>query len=279
MSSFLRACAARLLYGVVVSKNLCICSKPSIQRFIKLWLSLKETPYWFHQVLSLSQQIEDFGVAKPILEKLFDSVEVEMAKRYDMGAVYIMGHQENGRVHFHVVFLIYGTPAETPEELAAILRREVWQRWLKLNAGLNRTGNLLKIQTKPKGLWYLLTHFRVGKPAKQKGKPSWYGVRNKRLVKANAMPVSKQDVRAKFDEFFPLITPAVDAKKPKLIFYDRRRLADMKAYLEAHGRYDWEVFKRAETGRKKKVSDAAFVDFLNGWPSAKRNAPADDSTF
>ena len=71
-----------------MSNNLLVCSKSSIQRFIKLWLSLKETPYWFHQTLTLGQQIEDFGIAKPILEKLFDSLEVEMGKKYDMGAVY-----------------------------------------------------------------------------------------------------------------------------------------------------------------------------------------------
>jgi hypothetical protein len=251
-----------------------VCSKPSIKRFIKLWLSLKETPYWFHQTLTLGQQIEDFGVAKPILEKLFDSLEVEMGKTHDMGAVYIMAHQENDRVHFHVVFFFYGTPAETPENLAAILRRKVWKRWKKLNSGLNHTGNRLTIRTKGNGLWYLLTnHLTVGKTGKEKGKPSWYGIRNKRLIEANASPVTMKQVQREFDRYFPVIKPAAAvAKQPKGVFYDRRKLADLKGYLEYRDKQDWESFKRAKTGRKGKIGDADFINFLNaqnGWKTVK----------
>lgn len=249
-----------------MSKNLFVCSKRSIEGFIRLWLSLKETPYWFHQVLTLAEQIEDFGKAKLVLEKLFDSLEVEMGKKYDMAAVYMMGHQDNKRVHFHVVFLFYGSPAETPEQLAEILKKEVWKRWLKLNPGLNRTGNLLKIQTKPNGLWYLQQHFQVGKTIKEKGKPNWYGFRNGSLLTANALPVTKAQVKAEFQRFFPKLTakPALATKQPARIFYDRRRLAELRGYVEARDRYDWEDFKRARTGRKGKVSDFDFVNFLNG---------------
>lgn len=259
-----------------MSKFLDVCSKPSIQRFIKLWLSLKETPYWFHQTLTLGQQIEDFAVAKPILEKLFDSLEVEMGKKYDMGAVYIMAHQNNGRVHFHVVFFFYGMPAETPEELASILRREVWKRWKKLNSGINHTGNRLTIRTKPDGLRYLAEHLTVGKTTKEKGKPSWYGLRNKRLIEENALSVTTKRVRHEFDRFFPVVKPTtavvVVTKQPKGVFYDRRKLADLKHYVDADGVYDWDSFKRVQTGRKGKVSDFDFINFLNaqnGWKSVK----------
>lgn len=239
---------------------------------------MKPTPYWFHQTLSLGQQIEDFAVAKPILEKLFDSLEVEMGKTYDMGAVYIMGHQGNKRVHFHVVFFFYGTPTEMREKLSAKLRQEVWKRWKKLNPGLNHTGNRLTIRTKANGLWYLAGHLAVGKTAKAKGKPSWYGVRNKRLIEAHALPVTSNQVRREFECHFPaaLATPA--AKKPKVIFYDRSKLADLKDYVDAQGRYEWEDFKRAQTGRKRKISDADFMGFLNvqnGWKSVTPSA--DDS--
>ena len=238
---------------------------------------MKDTPYWFHQTLSLGRQIEDFATAKPILEKLFDSLEVEMGKTYDMGAVYIMGHQGNKRVHFHVVFFFYGTPAETPEKLAAKLRQEVWKRWKKLNPDLNHTGNRLTIRTKANGLWYLAGHLTVGKTAKAKGKPSWYGVRNKRLIETHALPVTSKQVRREFDSYFPAVqaTPAPAAKKPKVIFYDRRKLAELRAYVEADGRHDWEDFKRMKMGRKRKVSDFDFMDFLNvqsGWKSATPSA-------
>jgi len=248
-----------------MSKNVVVSSKRSILRFIKLWLGLKETPYWFHQSLTLARQIEDFKEAKPILNTLFDALQVEMGKRYDMAAVYIMGHQDTGRVHFHVVFLVYGSPAETPEELAAILGREVWTRWLNLNQGLNRTGNLLKLQTKPDGLRYLLTnHLTVGQTAKEKGKPNWFGLRNKRLLQVNAIPVTTKAVKVEFNRFFPTARAVPVADKPKRIFYGRRRLAELRDYVEADGRYEWEDYKRVTTGRKRKVSDFDFANYLNG---------------
>jgi hypothetical protein len=182
-----------------------------------------------------------------------------------MGAVYIMAHQDNGRVHFHVVFCFYGTPAETPEALAAILRLEVWKRWKKLNPGLNHTGNRLKIRAKPSGLWYLARHLTVGKTAKEKGKPSWYGLRNKRLIEAHALPVTLKQVQREFDIHFPAITPAIvpAAKQTNGKFYDKRELARLKAYLAELDTQDWESFKRAKTGRKGKIGDADFINFLN----------------
>lgn len=258
-----------------MSKNVVVSSKRSIQRFIKLWLGLKETPYWYHQTLTLARQIEDFKEAKPILNKLFDALAVEMGKRYEMAAVYIMGHQDTGRVHFHVVFLVYGSPAETPGELAAILRREVWKRWLNLNQGLNRTGNLLTIQTKPGGLRYLLTHhLTIGQTAKENGKPNWFGLRNKRLLQVSAIPVTTKAVRLEYERLFPTTRAVPVADKPRRVFYNRRRLADLRGYVEADGRYEWEDYKRVKMGRKQKVSDSAFANFLNGKPPITR--PGDD---
>jgi len=257
-------CAVCSLYGVVVSKNLVVCSNASIQRFIKLWLSSNETPYWFHQTLSLDRQIEDFRVAKPILERFFDALEVEMGKRYDMGAVYVMGRQENRRVHFHVVFLFYGTPMEPPEKLRLILRDAARKRWTKQCPGTNPTGNWLQTRMKERGLWYLLAnHVAVGKTTKEKGKPNWYGVRNRALIDANEIPVTEGEVRAKFDELFPGAKPAPATAKPDRIYYDKKRLAELKYYVDFHNVEDWDNFKRRETGRKGKVSDADFIDFLN----------------
>jgi hypothetical protein len=49
-------------------------------------------------------------------------------------------------------------------------------------------------------------------------------------------------------------------------------LADLKAYVEADEVYDWDSFKRAQTGRKGKVGDVDFINFLNaqnGWKSGR----------
>jgi hypothetical protein len=83
--------------------------------------------------------------------------------------------------------------------------------------------------------------------------------------------VTNSEVRAKFDEFFPMLEAVT--KKSKREFFDRRKLADLKDYVKADGRYEWEDFKRAQTGRKGKVSDAAFTNFRNvqnGWLSVSK---------
>lgn len=95
------------------------------------------------------------------------------------------------------------------------------------------------------------------------GKPNWYGIRNRALIDASAIPVTDGEVRAKFDELFPMAKPAPVTVKPDRVYYDRKRLADLKAYVEFDGVEDWDSFKRRRTGRMGKVSNTDFADFLN----------------
>jgi hypothetical protein len=148
--------------------------------------------------------------------------------------------------------------------LRLILRDVVRKRWTKQCPGSNPTGNWLTTRSKERGLWYLLTnHVAVGKTTKEKGKPNWYGVRNRALIDANTVPVTDGEVRAKFDEFFPIEKPSPVIVTPDRVYYDKRRLAELKYYVDFHDVEDWDNFKRSRTGRKGKVSDADFIDFLN----------------
>jgi hypothetical protein len=139
----------------------------------------------------------------------------------------------------------------------------------------------LTIRAKPSGLWYLAEHLTIGNTTKEKGKPSWYGLRNKRLIEANALPVTSKQVQREFDSYFPFIKPASisAAKHPRGVFYDRRELAKMKDYLAALETQDWESFKRRKTGRKRKVGDADFINFLNAQNGWKTVTPDDGETL
>lgn len=259
-----------------MSKHYLICSRESVRRFTKLILSLRETPFWFHQVLTFKERIEDPTKAKKILKTFLDSIHFEMRKHGEMATVFLMGRQKEMSIHFHLLFLFYAPLPSTPEQLAEILRREAWKRWAKLNKDVTKAANMLKIQTKPRALHYLFEkHVRVGKTKKEAKKTTWFGTRNQRLIKAHALPVTKKDIKNALHDVFPLLDfkpkPTVVEQKR----FSRRELLSLKAYLEADGRYDWEDFKRRKTGRKGKVSDADYMAFCNGWTSGSSSSTAD----
>ena len=259
-----------------MSEHYLICSRESVRRFTKLILSLGETPFWFHQVLTFKERTEDPAKAKRILKKFLDSIHLEMRKHGEMATVFLMGRQQSMRIHFHLIILFYGSLPSTPEQLAEILRGEAWERWLKLNKGVRKSANWLTIQTKPRALHYLFwKHVQIGKTKKETKKATWFGVRNHRLIKAHALPVTKKDIKNALHDVFPLLD-----SKPKPVVVERKRfsrrdLLGLKAYLEADGRYDWDDFKRRETGRKGKVSDADYMAFCNGSTSVSSSSTND----
>jgi hypothetical protein len=57
-----------------------------------------------------------------------DSVQVELQKQYRVAILFIMGRQEQRRVHFHVLFLFYGQVALAPEAVREKLWGIVWPR-------------------------------------------------------------------------------------------------------------------------------------------------------
>src|ERR1041385_4329949 len=111
------------------------CTRESIRRFVKLYLSLKDTPYWYHQTLTFGSKVEDTSDAKIALKRFLDSVFVELGKEYEVAVIYLVGRQENNSIHFHVLFLFYGQPALAPEALREKLWGILWKRWQKQSPG------------------------------------------------------------------------------------------------------------------------------------------------
>jgi hypothetical protein len=268
--------ATTLFVSCGMSKNYIVASRESARRFVKLYLSLGETPYWFHQVLTFREQVEDFNQAKNALKKLLDSLELEMQKHGDMATVYCMGIQDGKRVHFHLIFLFYGSVATSKEDLAEILRDAVWKRWQKLANGVKKVANRLTIQTKPRGLGYLLgNHVIIGLTKKETGKPVWFGTRNNQLIRANALPYTKKSVREALERVYPLLWLKPQPTQPKREAFTRSQLEYLKSYFEAAGKC-WESFKQRETGKAGKVSDLDYMNFRSGWMD---NTPSDGETL
>jgi hypothetical protein len=124
----------------------------------------------------------------------------------------------------------------------------------------------LTIQTKPRGLNYLLQrHIAVVPTKKESGKPNWFGTRNGKLIQANSTPPTKKEIETAFGHAFPLwgLKPAPVVVKSERKIYTMRDLDFMKAYTETKGVMEWDDVKRWQTGRKGKVSDKDFLNFLN----------------
>ena len=165
------------------------CSRQSILRFIKFYLSLNDTPYWYHQTLTFGSQVEDFRDAKLRLKRFLDAVQVELKKRYNVGILFLMGRQENRRVHFHVLFLFYKQLTITPVALREHLWAILWPRWQKQSVGALAQANHLKLRQKSGGLRYLLGHVTIA-AERQTGQPLWAGRRNGAVIAANSHKVS-----------------------------------------------------------------------------------------
>ena len=184
----------------------CDVSKQSAMRFIRLCLSLNNTKYWFHQTLTFGEQVEDFKEAKKCLHSFLDSFAKEMQKDLEMGVLYIMGRQQNRKVHFHLIFFCYPPQPFTPENLAVRLRRTAWQRWERHARGAIQKANRLTIRSQDRALRYLLKeHFSIADTKREPDKPKWYdswNIGDKDFIKNHSTPIEGQSVRQKFGELF-----------------------------------------------------------------------------
>ena len=85
-----------------------------------------------------------------------------------------------------------------------------------------------------------------------------------------------KDIKNALHDVFPLLDFKPKPAAVEQEFFSRRKLLSLKAHLEADGRYDWNNFKRRETGRKGKVSDADYMAFRNGRTSVSSSSTNDD---
>ena len=108
-----------------------------------------------------------------------------------------------------------------------------------------------------------------------RGKSNWHGVKNSKLIKANLVPFTKQQVKQTFNDIFPktdfsrgLQGKEVTIKEPLPPLYTKQHLKKEKDFYNSWSEItgnslDWEGFKRKELGINKKVSDYTFIEFKN----------------
>jgi hypothetical protein len=206
-----------------------------------------------------------------------DSLQLEMQSFGDMAAVYCMGLQQSKKVHFHLILLFYNAPRLSPEDLNKVLEAAIWTRWKKLATGVRKCANGFNLRSKARGLDYLLQkHVVIATSKVARGNANWFGVRNRMLLAENAVPVSKKEVREALTRAYPLASLRSQPMPVKQASFTAKDVTQLKGYIEYRGRDDWEEFKRRRTRKTGKVSDAAFLNFLNG---GVYSSPPDDNTL
>ncbi len=237
------------------------CSCASVRRFIKTYLSIQETDYWFRQTLTFKDNRTDEAEAKVYLIRLLDSLRKEFPQ---MPALFVQERQQRQGIHYHVIFLLFGPQPLPPEDTRAQLKKAIFSRWKSINGGkVHEQANWLTLRGKNLiGLDYLLKG--IDPTGKQLTRAThWNGVRLNHILKANAKPVTKKEVSAAFSFVFNRRRVAVGKQTPtERVRYTKDSIQGMKAYLEWTGAAaDWKTCKRDIVG--KNVSDVDFLAYLN----------------
>lgn len=118
-------------------------SRASVQRFIKDYLAIGETAYWFHQTLTFKDAKTDEKTAKGHLYALLDS----LGKAFpDMPALFVQEWQKRQGLHYHVIFMLFGAQRLSPAATRTMLDDEIFPRWRKITGGkVVRDANQLKL--------------------------------------------------------------------------------------------------------------------------------------
>ena len=173
-------------------ETITLCSRDSARRFIRLFLSINGTPYWYHQTLTFKGKVLNEQSAKNDLKILLDSLE----KAYPQMACFWVREfrEEEGGLHFHVIFLFFGQQKSPPERMRETFGADVFGRWNKIHGNtLYRRANLMKLRAKNfECIWYLTKYIKLCSDTKRA--LHWYGIRNKEMIDANYTPPIKQEV-------------------------------------------------------------------------------------
>ena len=249
--------------GVVKFK----CSRRSVRGFIKRYLAIEETDYWFHQTLTFKDNKTDATKAKTSLQTLLDLLRKQFPQ---MPALFVQERQKRLGLHYHVIFMLFGAQAKSPEDVRKELSGEIYDRWNKINGGkLCRQANLLTLPEKGLvGLAYLLKSIDpTGKGLDRA--TVWHGIRLGKVLNAHYKPVTRKAVSEAFDFVFSPLTfwNQLRPSQPEQHKFTKDSIAYMKAYLETTGAAtDWKTFKRTILGRN--VSDADLLAYFNSGASS-----------
>src|ERR1017187_10357628 len=160
------------------------CSTRSVKRFIRFLLSINQPVFYFHQTLTSKKRIENSAEAKKLLKTFLDTLH----NRFEMASLYVEERQEDGTVHYHVLFFIFDRNQlpVSEEKARGWMQKEVFKRWNKVNGDtLSAVANrLTRHQKDQRGLEYLLKGISVRKT--QGRTVNWWGCRNNTLIRANS---------------------------------------------------------------------------------------------
>ena len=229
----------------------------SVRRLIRLFLSIRETPFTYHQTLTFGQDVQTSKQAKGYLEKLLGLLQKQFPS---MATVYVEEPQQRGTPHYHVRFYFFNERdlPFSPSDMERKLRAEVYKRWADLRGdAVARRANPLKRSkmNKAESLHYLLKDV-MPVTSKARGEVTWYGTRRNDLLKDNSTPISDDDLNQFFIKRF---------WKPNRQPGKRLMMKDLqwdRAYLQLTIE-QWEKHKQRETGSKEPVSDSDFLGFVN----------------
>jgi hypothetical protein len=220
------------------------CSAKSVKRFIRLFLSINQPAWCFHQTLTLHKQFE-------------------------IASLYVEERQQDGSIHYHILFFIFDRnqfPLSS-EKAKNWLQREVFKRWNRINGNtLTAVANKLTLHEKDlSSLTYLTKGISIVRTRART--VNWWGCRNKTLIRANSVQVSKAEVSHVFGTLFPKSCfqhqqALVEPPNCRHVF-TKQNLEFMRAYGEIVQGTDWHDYKRVRMGLKRRVSDDEFLRFLN----------------
>jgi len=175
-----------------MNSNYFKCSRASARRFVKLFLSINETPYWFHQTLTFKDRMLNEARARKYLKVLLDALE----KAYpEMACFWVreFREKENG-IHFHAICLFFGEQSASPDRMRETFGADVFERWNGIHGNtLFRRANLMTLQRKDFRCIEYLTKYVALSVGIKRGL-HWYGIRNDEKIRANSTEPQKAQV-------------------------------------------------------------------------------------
>jgi hypothetical protein len=202
-----------------MNSNYFKCSRASARRFVKLFLCINETLYFFHQTLTFKGRMLDEARARRYLKVLLDSLE----KAYpEMACFWVIEFREKeSGIHFHLIFLFFGQQSASPERMRETFGADVFKRWNAIHGNiLFRGANLMKLRKKEFGcIEYLTKDLKLSSDTRRD--LHWYGIRNKAMINAHSRAPQKAQVTEYLYRLFDEQSKGKKFKPVKKVYKDK----------------------------------------------------------
>jgi hypothetical protein len=220
-----------------------------------MFLGVKETDYWFHQTLTVKENVIDERTSRHDLKKLLDSLGKVFP---NMGCFWVREYQDRGAIHFHAIFLLFGQQEDPPDVVCRKFGAEVFSRWNAIHDGkLNRQANEIRLRRKDFDCFRYLVGGLLPVRNHRLRELHWYGLHQRELIESN--PVPRKLVQDYYERAFP--KPTKDKGQLPKVRCSKADVDGLKAHLKAHGKWDWRSFKKSYG--KGNLSDIEFCTYLN----------------